>query len=91
MNRLKYLIIGILALVMAGCGQTVVETLHVPEGAGQNAPGNGKSVVILPFADYSFADSLTSSYRRNLQISESVTDNFVANGFGTSIQDDVVR
>jgi len=91
MNRLKYLIIGILALVMAGCGQTVVETLHVPEGAGQNAPGNGKSVVILPFADYSFADSLTSSYRRNLQISESVTDNFVANGFSTSIQEDVFR
>ena len=29
MNRLKYLIIGILALIMAGCGQTVVETLNV--------------------------------------------------------------
>ena len=27
MNRLKYLIVGILALVMAGCGQTVVESL----------------------------------------------------------------
>ncbi len=91
MNRLKYLLIGILALVMAGCGQTVVETLHVPEGAGQNAPGNGKSVVILPFADYSFADNLTASYRRNLQISESVTDNLVANGFSTSIQEDVFR
>ena len=91
MNRLKYLIIGILALVMAGCGQTVVETLKVPEGAGQNAPGNGKSVVILPFADYSGGDSITSSYRRSLQISESVTDSLVANGFSTSIQEDVFR
>ena len=91
MNRLKYLIIGILALVMAGCGQTVVETLHVPEGAGQNSPGYGKSVVILPFADYSAADGLAASYRRSLQVTESLTDNLVANGFSTSIQEDVFR
>ena len=91
MNRLKYLIIGILALGMAGCGQTVVETLHVPEGPGPNAPGTGKSVVILPFADYSSGDNITSAYRRSLQISESVTDNLVAAGFGTSIQEDVFR
>ncbi len=91
MNRLKYLIVGILALVMAGCGQTVVETLHVPEGAGQNSPGYGRSVVILPFADYSFADNLAASYRRNLQVTESLTDQFAANGFMTSIQEDVYR
>ena len=35
MNRLKYLIFGMLALIMAGCGQTVVETMYAPEGAGQ--------------------------------------------------------
>jgi TolB-like protein len=91
MNRLKYLILGILALIMAGCGQTVVESLKVPEGAGPNAPGTGKSVVILPFADYSFADSMTAAYRRNLQVTEALTDNLVANGFGTSVQEDVFR
>jgi hypothetical protein len=91
MNRLKYLIIGILALAITGCGQTVVETLHVPEGPGQNSPGYGKSVVILPFADYSFADNLTASYRRNMQVTENLTDNLVANGFSTSIQEDVFR
>ena len=91
MNRLKYLIVGILALVMAGCGQTVVETLHVPEGAGQNSPGYGKSIVILPFADYSAGDNITASYRRNLQVTESVTDQLSANGFMTSIQEDVFR
>ncbi len=34
MDRLKYLVIGILALFLAGCGrgQIVVETLNVPEG-----------------------------------------------------------
>jgi hypothetical protein len=91
MNRLKYLIIGILALIMAGCGQTVVESLKVPEGAGPNAPGSGKSVVILPFADYTYADTLASAHRRSLQISESLTDRFVANGFGMPIQEDVFR
>ena len=63
MNRLKYLIIGILALIMAGCGQTVVESIKVPESAGPNAPGAGKTIVVLPFADYSYADTLVSAHR----------------------------
>ena len=91
MNRLKYLIIGILALIMAGCGQTVVETLNVPEGAGPNAPGYGKRIVILPFADYSYADSLVSAHRRNLQITETLTDRLAMNGFNQPIQEDVFR
>jgi len=91
MNRLKYLIIGILALIMAGCGQTVVETLKVPEGAGPNAPGSGKRVVILPFADYSYADSIVSAHRRNLQITETLTDQLAINGFNQPIQEDVFR
>jgi len=91
MNRLKYLIIGILALIMAGCGQTVVETLHVPEGAGPNSPGYGKTVVILPFADYSYADNLASAHRRSLQINETLTDKLVANGFRLPVQEDVFR
>ena len=91
MNRLKYLIIGILALIMAGCGQKVVETLNVPEGAGPNAPGVGKRIVILPFADYTYADTIVSAHRRNLQIMESLTDRFAVNGFGQPIQEDVFR
>jgi len=91
MNKLKYLITGILALVMAGCGQTVVESLKVPEGGGQNSPGYGKSVVILPFADYSFGDNLVAAYRRNTMVTESLTDSLSAQGFATSIQEDVFR
>ena len=91
MNRLKYLVFGILALIMTGCGQTVIESLKVPETAGPNAPGSGKSVVILPFADYSYADNLQSAHRRNLQITETLTDRFVSNGFGIPVQEDVFR
>ncbi|PID45883.1 MAG: hypothetical protein CR981_00155 [Proteobacteria bacterium] len=91
MNRLKYLIIGVLALIVAGCGQTVDVDLKVAEGAGPNAAGSGKSVVVLPFADYSYADDLVSAHRRNLQIVETLTDKLVASGFGLPVQEDVFK
>jgi hypothetical protein len=88
MNRLKYLGITILALFLAGCGQTVVETLKVTEGLSRYAPGSGKSIVILPFADYS-EGNIESAYRRNLTITESLTDRLTINGFGLNVQEDV--
>lgn len=88
MNRLKSLIIGVLALSLAGCGQTVVETLNITEGPARNAPGAGKSIVILPFADYSQGD-LQSAHRRNMVITETMTDKLIGNGFGLPIQEDV--
>lgn len=91
MGRLKYLLLGILAIMLASCGQTVVETLNVPSGPGVNGPGAGRTIVILPFADYSNAGSLASAHRRNLSVTEALTDRFVANGFGLPIQEDVFR
>lgn len=88
MYRLKSLVIGILAISLAGCGQTVVETLNVTEGPQVNAPGAGKSIVILPFADYSQGD-LQSAQRRNMVITESMTDKFISNGFVLPVQEDV--
>jgi hypothetical protein len=88
MDRLKYLVIGFLALILTGCGQTVVETLNVAEGPSPDAPGIGKSIVILPFADYS-EGNLESARRRNMAINESMTDRFISNGFGMPIQEDV--
>ncbi|MGW8194887.1 MAG: hypothetical protein ACWGOX_11530, partial [Desulforhopalus sp.] len=88
MDRLKYLVIGILALVLSGCGQTVIETLNVPNGPGHNGPGSGKSIVVLPFADYSGGD-LGSAQRRNLTITESMTDRLISEGFGIPVQEDV--
>ncbi|TKB12083.1 hypothetical protein [Desulforhopalus sp. IMCC35007] len=88
MNRLKSLVIGILAISLAGCGQTVVETLNVTQGPQVNGPGAGKSIVILPFADYSQGD-LQSAQRRNMVITESMTDKFISNGFVLPVQEDV--
>ena len=91
MERLKYLVVGILALTLAGCGQTVIETLNVPGAPGFDAPGKGRTVVILPFADYSNASNLDSAYRRNIAVTESLTDRLVANGFSLPVQDDVFQ
>ena len=90
MDRLKYLVIGILALFLAGCGkgQVVVETLNVAEGPSASAAGNGKSIVILPFADYS-EGNLASAQRRNMLVTEALTDRLVVNGFSLPIQEDV--
>jgi hypothetical protein len=89
MSKFKYVLYLLSAVLIMGCGQTVVETLHVPDSPGPNAPGKGSTVVILPFADYSYADSLAGAYRRNTAIVEAVTDRLVSNGFGLTIQEDV--
>lgn len=91
MERLKYFLLAILALSLVGCGQTVVETLNVPENPGLNAPGVGKTVVILPFADYSNGGSIASAHRRNLMVTETLTDRFLANGFNLPVQEDVFQ
>jgi hypothetical protein len=91
MNWLRYLVIGVLALFLTGCGggQVVVETLNVAEGPAANAPGTGKSIVILPFADYS-EGNLASAQRRNMLVTESLTDRLIVNGFSLPIQEDVL-
>jgi hypothetical protein len=91
MKLLKVFILGVAVLSLTGCGQKVVETLKVSEPVGPNAPGAGRSIVVLPFADYTFSDNLASAHRRNLQVTESVTDRLIANGFAMPIQEDVVR
>ncbi len=89
MKSFKYVLYLLTAVFIIGCGQTVVETLHVPTSPNPNAPGKGKTIVILPFADYTHADSISASYRRNMAVTEALTDRLVANGFGLPIQEDV--
>lgn len=91
MQRLKYLLVGVIAVILTGCGQTVIETLSVPEAPGFNAPGTGQTVVVMPFADYSTGDDIESAFRRSMIITESLTDRFSANGFALPIQEDVFQ
>ncbi len=89
MKRLQFLILGILVLALTSCGQTVTETLNVPNGPVLNGAGKGRTVVILPFADYSYADNFASAHRRYLKVTETLTDRLVANGFNLPVQEDV--
>ncbi len=88
MKYSRHLLIGLLALFLGGCGTTVHESLKVQQ-PGKYTIGSDKSVVILPFADYTNADKLETAYRRNLFVSENVTDQFVKYGFHTPVQEDV--
>lgn len=90
MKVIRYFSIGLLLTgILAGCGQTTVETLKVATPAAPNAAGKGMTAVILPFADYSYADDLESAHRRNMAITEALTDQLVSNGFNLPIQEDV--
>jgi hypothetical protein len=89
MQKFKYLLYLLSAVILTGCGQTVIETLKVADPPDPYARGNGRTMIILPFADYTEADDLAGAYRRNLAVTEALTDNLVKNGFGMAVQEDV--
>lgn len=83
-----HLFICAVAVVFGGCSTTVNNSLKVPS-ASKLSVGKDKNVVILPFADYSYADNLEKAYRRNLFVNECVADNFIKYGFHIPVQEDV--
>ena len=89
MRKVKFMLYLLSAVMLMGCGQTVVETLQVPNAPNPVAPGRGRTILILPFADYTSAESLAGAYRRNLTITEALTDRLVAKGFSMAVQEDV--
>jgi len=89
MTYCRYLLYGFLALLISGCGQTVKQKLMVPPAGNKSTIGAGKSVVILHFADYSYANNVETAYRRNLFVTENVTDRLVSNSFLLPVQEDV--
>ncbi len=89
MNYCRYLLYMFMVLLVGGCGQTVKQKLMVPPAGSKSTIGAGKSMVVLPFADYSYADSVETSYRRNLFITENIIDRLVGNSFSLPVQEDV--
>ncbi|WP_417911015.1 hypothetical protein [Candidatus Electronema sp. PJ] len=91
MSLLKFVSVGILLTgLLAGCGQTTVETVMTPDEYSDNS-GKGRTAVILPFADYSEGDSVASAFRRHLLITESLTNSLVSRGFGAPVPEDVFQ
>lgn len=92
MAVIRLFLYGFLALLLCGCGQTVSETLHIPAGSSaEYVCATDKTVVVLPFADYSYADDLDSVYNRNIAVTESLVDRLVGKGLRVPVQEDVFR
>ncbi len=89
MQKFKFVLYLLFIMILGACGQTVVETLHVPDSPNPMAPGKGQTIIILPFADYTSADAIAGAYRRNITVTEAITDRLVTNGFNMAIQEDV--
>jgi len=88
MNYCRYLILGLMALLISGCGQTVTESLKQPL-VKKSTAGADKTIVSLPFADYSEGDGLADAYHRSLYINAGLTDELVSNSFHLPVQEDV--
>ncbi len=88
MKTLKILALGIVSLAVSGCGQTVIETVSNPVGPNTSGPGYGRSIVVLPFADYS-EGSLDGAQRRSMMINEALTDHLNGYGFSMPAGEDV--
>ena len=90
----RFFLYGFLALFVSGCGSghSVTETLHIPDTprAG-DVCATDKTLVLLPFADYSSGDDVISVYDRSRSVTEALTDKFVDKGFKMPIQEDVTQ
>ncbi|NPA24642.1 MAG: hypothetical protein GXO34_02305 [Deltaproteobacteria bacterium] len=87
--KLKYVSVAVVMLILlAGCGQVTKETVSpVPV---DKIKASGKSVVIMPFADYTPDSSPDLYWRRNLLVMESLEDEFARYGLMTAPEEDVV-
>lgn len=90
MKVLSIALSAVCLTALVGCGTQVHESLKIAPSLKTNI-GQGKKVVILPFADYTEASDLESAYRRNLFVNENLIDAFTRNGFTSPVQEDVFR
>ena len=90
MKPLTMFLSAVSLTALVGCGTTVQESLKVNNELRTNI-GQGRKVVIMPFADYTEADDLESAFRRNLFVNENMMDKFRQNGFMFPVQEDVFR
>jgi hypothetical protein len=90
----RFFLYGFLALLVSGCasGHSVSEKLYTPDSqSGQYVCATDKTVVLLPFADYSSGDDVMSVHDRSRSVSEALTDRFAGKGFKMPVQEDVTQ
>lgn len=75
------------ASLLPACGTVSVDLLHPVVRTADL--GNEKTIVILPFADYTPADSPVGYWRRNMLIMEALQDEILRFGYAPAINEDV--
>ncbi|MDH4317350.1 MAG: hypothetical protein OEV64_03080 [Desulfobulbaceae bacterium] len=89
MKLCRYVIVGLIAILLGGCGQTVKESVKTGGKGSKSSVGEGSTLVILPFADYSYSDNLETAFRRQMFINENLVDGLNAHNFNTPVLEDV--
>lgn len=90
LNQWGLVCIGLMVLfVVSACGHKSVETISP---VVQQSPfGGSNQVIILPFADYTPNGTPYEYWRRNILVMEALQDEFKKYGFGTAIEEDVIK
>jgi len=90
MAVIRLFVCGLLTLLACSCGQKITETLHIPEGS-QVQLACPRAAVVLPFADYFYADDMRTGLIRNAIVMEYLVDRLVAKGVDVPVQEDVLQ
>ncbi|MFN2366972.1 MAG: hypothetical protein ABR523_11005 [Desulfurivibrionaceae bacterium] len=90
MSALRLITIGMVLLLTSGCGQLVSEKLAM-SGSSSPEKCTSKKMVILPFADYTYAEDAERAFQRHIKIMEGLTANLVGRGFRLPIQEDLLK
>lgn len=89
MKKLQVLISVILMLsFLTACGTVTVDSVHPVVRSADL--GKEKTIVILPFADYTPADVFAGYWRRNMLIMEALQDEIIRFGYVPAISEDVI-
>ena len=91
MPAIRSIAIGILILMLSGCGQLVSERLTISNSASVDNCPITKRLVVLPLADYSYVDDASLAMHRNIAIMENMTDQLVSRGYQLPVQEDLMK
>lgn len=91
MSATRLILCGMIALLISACGHVVSDSLSVPPSVTPQSCGLNKTIILLPFADYTYADDLETTFNRNLALMEALTDQLITKGFSIPVQEDTLE
>ena len=88
---LWFFLLCLISICIAGCGQEVRDSFKPINSAQTPVQGPGKSIVLLPLADYTAGLSPDDALRRQMKLNSALTQQLAAHGFYTPLEEDVVQ